>query len=271
MRFGVTANPASKRAVTAVGEVLALLREEHKVLVEADLAKVLGEKGATLDTMSIDFLITVGGDGTILRALQLGDFQILGVNISRVGFLTEVGLEGLKEALGELEEGRFLIDERIKLRVEVNGKRQPDCTNEAVLHTASLAKTRRFRVHVDGEELATLEGDGVIVATPTGSTAYSMSAGGPILDPRVKAFVITALAPFRQSLRPTVVPADGSVEVTLLDRGPCVLVLDGQHEVKLSAKGQIRFTLSDRRARFVRFDRAFYSRVNEKLSEGVGP
>ncbi len=250
-------------------KVLEVLRQEHKVLIEEDLAQVLGEKGSSLDTMSIDILVTVGGDGTILRAMQLGDFEILGVNISRVGFLTEVGMDGLQGALQRLAEGEFVIDERIKLKVVVDGKRLPDCVNEAVIHTASLAKVRSFRVSADGETVATVEGDGIIVATPTGSTAYSMSAGGPILDPRVKAFVITALAPFRQTLRPTVVPAEGRIEVELLDRGPCVMVLDGQQEIKLPGRAKVNFTVSEKRARFVRFAKAFYARVNEKLTEGL--
>lgn len=249
--------------------VLGVLRREHKVLIEENLAKVVGEEGSTLDEMNIDFLVTVGGDGTILRAMQLGDFDILGVNISRVGFLTEVSFEELEGVLQDLTEGKFVIDERIKLKVEVNGKRQPDCTNEAVIHTASLAKVRRFGVSIDGEAVATVEGDGIIVATPTGSTAYSMSAGGPILDPRVKALVITALAPFRQTLRPTVVPADGRVEVELLNRGACVMVLDGQQEIKLPGRARVGFTISEKRARFVRFAKAFYTRVNEKLMEGL--
>ncbi len=116
--------------------------------------------------------------------------------------------------------------------------------------------------------MSRVEGDGVIVATPTGSTAYSMSAGGPVVDPRVRAFVVTALAPFRQTLRPTVVPADGRVVVDLVGPGGCVMVLDGQQERKLKGKERVSFTLSDKRARFVRFGRTFYSRVSEKLTEG---
>lgn len=265
----MTANPKSSRAVKAAKEVVSILRKDHKVLIEEDLAQVMGEKGATLDGMSIDILVTVGGDGTILRALQKGDFQVLGVNISRVGFLTEVRLDELEDALKDLSEGKFVIEERIKLKVEVGGRRLPDCTNEAVIHTANLAKVRRFRVSVDGEMVSRVEGDGIIVATPTGSTAYSMSAGGPIVDPRVKAFVITPLAPFRQSLRPTVVPAEGTVEVELVGTGACVMVLDGQHEEKLSGGERIHFTISEKKARFVRFSRRFYSRVNEKLTEGL--
>lgn len=267
MRFGVTANPQSARAVKAVRKVIDVLREEHRVLIEEDLAEVLGEKGSRLDAMNIDFLVTVGGDGTILRALQKGDFNILGVNISRVGFLTEVPFDDLDQALSGIADGKFEIDERIKLKVQVGGKRLADCTNEAVIHTASLAKVRRFKVTIDGEVLSQVEGDGIIVATPTGSTAYSMSAGGPLLDPRVKAFVVTPLAPFRRSLRPTVVPAEGKVEVELVGGGGCVMVLDGQEEVALKGQEAVRFTISEKRARFVRFSRAFYSRVQEKLME----
>ncbi|MFQ6013711.1 MAG: NAD(+)/NADH kinase [Thermoplasmata archaeon] len=247
------------------------LRDEHKVLIEENLAQVLGEEGASLDTMNIDILVTVGGDGTILRALQLGDFQILGVNISRVGFLTEVSLDTVGEALRKLAEGDFTIEERMKLRVEADGVRKPDCTNEAVIHTANLAKVRRFRVTIDGEPASRVEGDGIIVATPTGSTAYSLSAGGPVVDPRVQAFVVTALAPFRQTLRPTVVPAEAHIEVQLAGPGSSVLVLDGQQEEELGARARVDFTVAERKARFVRFASDFYSRVQEKLMEGPGP
>ncbi|MCJ2554771.1 MAG: NAD(+)/NADH kinase [Candidatus Thermoplasmatota archaeon] len=271
MRFGVTANPESPRAVEASRSVVETLRGEHSVLIEEDLAAVLGEEGTSLDAMSMDFLVTVGGDGTILRALQLGDFQILGVNISRVGFLTEVSLDGVEGALTRLAEGNFTIEERIKLRVEADGRRRPDCTNEAVIHTANLAKVRRFVIAIDGETASRVEGDGIIVATPTGSTAYSLSAGGPILDPRVRGFVITALAPFRQTLRPTVVPADAHVQVQLAGEGTSLLVLDGQREEVLEARARLDFTVAKRKARFVRFADDFYSRVREKLMEGPGP
>ncbi len=269
MRFGVTANPKSSKAIKATKSVVDILRREHKVLIEEDLASVLGEEGAALDVMAIDFLVTVGGDGTILRALQMGDFQVMGVNISRVGFLTEVSVGDLERALQNLSRGKFVIDERIKLRVDIAGRRLADCTNEAVIHTANLAKVRRFKISVDGEPVSRVEGDGVIVATPTGSTAYSMSAGGPVVDPRVRAFVITALAPFRQTLRPTVVPAESRIEVELMKPGACYLVLDGQQEEKLKGGEKVSFTISERRARFVRFTKAFYSRVNEKLMEGL--
>lgn len=271
MRFGVTANPKSSQAVGATKKVIDVLRREHEILIEQDLAVVLGETGSSLDEMSIDHLVTVGGDGTILRALQMGDFNILGVNISRVGFLTEVGLDDMERVLEELAEGKFYIDERIKLKVRVGEKRMPDCTNEAVIHTASLAKVRRFKVSVDGEMVSRIEGDGIIVATPTGSTAYSMSAGGPVVDPRVRAFIVTALAPFRQTLRPTVVPADTSVVVELFGPGACVMVLDGQQESELKSGQTVHFTISEKKARFVRFSRTFYSKVNEKLMEGPAP
>lgn len=271
MRFGVTANPQSTRAVEATRKVIQTLEKEHRVRVEENLAKILGMEGAPLDAMGIDYLVTVGGDGTILRALQQGDFEILGVNISRVGFLTEIGLDQVDMALQRLAEGDYVIDERIKLRVEVEGTDLPECTNEAVVHTSNVAKIRRFLVRVDGESAAQVESDGIIVATPTGSTAYALSAGGPILDPRLRAFSITALAPFRQTLRPTVVPAESAIEVELQGRGPCLLVLDGQSEVDLAGEEVLTLGLADQKARFVRFRRTFYRRIQEKLVEGLAP
>ncbi len=265
MKIGVTANPKFPKAVGLVNVVQETLGEAHELWIEDSVASTMGLEGASLETFGGDVLIAIGGDGTILRALQKTDSVILGVNLSRVGFLTQAGEADLPQALERLAAGDYAVDERLKLKVEVDGERLPDCTNEAVIHSAQVAKIRAFEVLVDGHVADDVRADGIIVATPTGSTCYAMSTGGPIIDPRVDALVITAIAPFRLFLRPLVVPPRSAVEVRLSDPRPCVLVLDGQTERDLSGGERLRFTASDRPARFVQFEDDFYRRVETKL------
>jgi NAD+ kinase len=265
VRIGINANPKFSKAMALAQVVWDTVGKEHEVLLEEGVASRLGGEGRPLDELQVDVLITIGGDGTILRTLQRNDSVILGVNLSRVGFLTQAGEADIEDALRKLLAGEYRIDERLKLKVEVDGERWPDCTNEAVIHSAQVAKIRQFRIRVDGDVADSVRADGIIVATPTGSTCYSMSTGGPIIDPRVEALVITAIAPFRLFLRPLVVPPKSEVEVTLPDPRPCVLVLDGQTEGELSGEESLMFTASEKPARFVKLQDDFYRRVETKL------
>ena len=212
-------------------------------------------------------VLAIGGDGTVLRALQRNPAPVLGVNPGSLGFLVEVAAKELKEALAKVARRDFTVEERFKARVDLDGKRLYDCTNEAVVHTAAVAKIRHFLVKVDDVPAIDVRADGVICATPTGSTSYSMSTGGPIVDPRVDALVITAIAPFKPSARPLVVPAKSRVSVTLRKPRECLLVLDGQHEVSLKGYETLQVTASEKRAKFVRLHRQdFYRRYEEKLA-----
>jgi NAD+ kinase len=269
MRFGVTANPHIEGALDAAKAIVATLEPAHSVLVEADLAHALGRRGLPLAHMDVDVVLAVGGDGTILRALQLTKAPILGVNSGSLGFLAEIDAPDFGRHVDRLVRGDHRIEERLRLKVEVDGQRLFDCTNEAVVHTAHVAKMRHFEVSVDGSVLQRVRADGVIVATPTGSTSYSMSAGGPIVDPRLDAILITAIAPFQPSMRPYAVPASSVVRVRLVKPRECLLVLDGQHEVNLKGVEDATFTASDVRSRFVRFrGDDFYRRIEEKLRRG---
>jgi len=133
------------------------------------------------------------------------------------------------------------------------------------LVTQHEAGTRRIRGRSNGTLVLRLRADGIIVATPTGSTSYNLSVGGPIVDPRVEALVISAIAPFKPSARATVVPATARLRVKLAKPKECLLVLDGQHEVSLKGTEDVRFTGSKDRARLVKFGDDFYRRIEEKL------
>jgi len=266
MKFGITANPRIPSAMECATQVLAKLESRQEVLLESDLARALGRKGMPLAHMKADVMLAIGGDGTILRALQLSDSKVLGINSGSLGFLAEVNSDDMDRYLDQTIRGDYTVEERLRLKVTVDGERLFDCTNEAVVHTAQIAKIRTFEIRLDDQVVERIRADGMIVATPTGSTSYSMSAGGPIVDPNVDAMIVTAIAPFKPASRPHVFPAASQVHVRLMKPKECLLVMDGQHESSLKGTEDVVLTASERRSKFVRFRNDFYRRVEEKLS-----
>ncbi|HEX9907306.1 MAG TPA: NAD(+)/NADH kinase [Thermoplasmata archaeon] len=237
----------------------------HDFVIESKTAQALGRKGVLLPNMDADVIVTVGGDGTILRTLQGTDKPILGVNAGVLGFLTEVQPDEVKWAVKRLLKGDYRIEERLKLKTIMNGRRLEDATNEAVIHTAHIAKMRHFAISVDETPATEMRADGLIVATPTGSTCYAMSVGSSIIDPRVDALVIAPIAPFRLAARPFVVPAKSKIEVTISEPRECIMVIDGQCEFKMDGTEKLLFTSSNKKARFVSFKDDFYRNLEEKL------
>ena len=265
MRFGISCNPEVESRIELVKKVLKHLGTGHDVLVDENLAKKTGGEGSPLEEIEADVVIAIGGDGTILSTLQRNASPIFGINAGVLGFLTEIGVDELEMGLDKIVDGDYQIDERLKLKTQVDGKRVPDCTNEAVLNTAHIAKMRTFSIDVDEQPAEKIRADAVIIATPTGSTCYAMSAGGPIIDPRVEALAVVPIAPFKLSVRPLIVPASSEVRLRIPDPKPCKLVLDGQVEIDLAGTEEIRLGVSENKARFVRFHEDFYERIREKL------
>ena len=268
MKFGMTANvsvPDAKRLSRQVRDLL----KGHELMLEKNIAQVLGEKGMPIEDMEVDVMVTIGGDGTILRALMKNDAPIFGINAGDLGFLTEVQEDMVEEGIERILRGEYSLEERTKLRTDFMGKRMKDATNEVVVHTAHIAKLRHFQVLVDDELALDVRADGIIVSTPTGSTCYAMSVGSPILDPRLKALVIAPMAPFKFAGRPTVVPAHSDIRVELLRSKPCVIVVDGQEEIAMEGNEELRFTTSEKTARFVSLGRTFYTKMSEMLTGGT--
>ncbi len=268
LRFGVYGTDYSEEVLKSVGRL-----NHHplvdRVMYHQDLAEKIGIKGYTLKDIqkaNLDFMMTVGGDGTILRILRKGDFKILGMNTGRVGFLTAVDLPELETVLERMDKGEFHIDERIKLKTVLNGNDIGESTNEVVVHTDRVAKIRSFEVYLDGSLVDRFRADGVIVSTPTGSTCYSMSVGGPILDPRVPAFVIVPISPYKLATKPYIVPINMDINIKLVEKDKsCLMVSDGQDEHNITDKDEIIFRLAENTAKFVRFENDFYSRIQKKL------
>ena len=266
MRIGIIAHPEIPGALKLARRVLRLLIKEE-VLLERRLAKTLGKRGVTARAFQkADAIVTIGGDGTVLFAQrQAPETPILGIDLGERGFLADVKPNEAQQALRMLVMGRLPIVEREKLVGEAAGKRLPDALNDAVLCSAKAGKTLTLRVSVDGKIAADVRGDGVIVATPTGSTAYALAAGGPVVDPRLKVFVVVPICPPHPKPNPLVVPIDSRIEIepTRPERG-AVVIVDGQIAAKLKPGEKATFHRSDKPARFFEWGE-FYRKVREKL------
>jgi len=267
MKYGIVCKMGLEEGIDHVKAIVTLLKEAgEEVLLEEWIAGALKmDGGLTLDKMDADIIITIGGDGTLLRVLESRKVPVFGINAGLLGFLTEVPLEESIIGVKRLLQGDYLIELRTKLRTEHNGTRLPDAMNEAVIHTSQIAKMQLFEVSVDDMFMDRIRADGLIIATPTGSTSYSMSAGGPILDPRVRATVIVPIAAFKLSSRPHIVPMDSKIKVNILNPKPAMMVLDGQFQREIKMNDSLTFGVSETPAKFIRFRQRFYERIAKQL------
>ena len=259
-------------SVRFVGMLADRLRSKAEIFVEPEVAQLLGIKGTSVEEMErqrVDFIVSVGGDGTILRTIhRMKDpVPILGINMGTLGFLVDVEPKEAEKTLDQLIL-QFDVDLRSRLKVLLNGKSLPPATNEVALITASPAKMIEFEIIVDGSLMEDFRADGVIIATSTGSTAYAMSAGGPIVDPRVDAIVMVPMAPFKLSSRPWVIPGDSTIEVKLkLPMKDALVVIDGQSTTTISMSDSLVISKADTPARFVKVGKdGFFEKVKSKLA-----
>jgi len=268
MKFGLVCNFHVKKACSTAADVYDFLSDKSEVFAEEKFAEIKKIKGYTLEEINkkADIVITVGGDGTILRALEKVEKPIFAINSGGMGFLTEIESKYAMSGLKRLIDEKYNIEERAKLKATVDGKRIPDAANEVTVQTARIAKMIYLQILIENELIETFGADGVIVATPTGSTSYSLSAGGPILDPSVNAMTIAPLAPFKLSARPWVVPLEKKVGIKLLAKSKeSKIVIDGEYTQPVTTESDIVITGSEKKARFVRFGESFYQMFRMKL------
>lgn len=271
MRVGLAAKADESHRAKIATYVYDYLRGRAEVLAQPDLAAELGPEAEAvpLEKMDVEIMITVGGDGTILHTMQRNPAPVFGINVGEIGFLSESEPIELPDALDHLLTGDYYVESRLKLETRLNGDRLPNALNETVIKSARPSKMLGFTLSVGGKEVQRVRADGIIVATPTGSTSYAMSAGGPIMDPGLDALVVVPIAPFSLSSRPIVLPRTTDLEVRLMERSrDAVLVVDGQYERHLKGDDEIVFTGAQERARFVRFRSSFYDRLQERLGPG---
>ncbi|HZK18354.1 MAG TPA: NAD(+) kinase, partial [Clostridia bacterium] len=196
------------------------------------------------------------------------------INIGRLGFLTEVDLPDIYDSLQAVIEGKYTIEKRMMLQARV--KRNDEVVvksvslNDVVITKGSFARIIMFSVNVDGEFMGMYRADGMIIASPTGSTAYSLSAGGPLVVPGLELMILTPICPHTLSARPMVIPRESIVELEILsDQVQIMLTMDGQHGFRLQKNDKIYVTRSQFPARFIQVrKRSFYEVLRNKLKEG---
>ena len=271
--------PALERVAPEVVDWLK--RHGYDVLIDKETGAYLPSHAALprddLAGRKPEFVLVLGGDGTMLaaaRALAEAKIPVLGVNLGTLGFLTEVSLSELYPTLEALVQKRCAIEVRSMLHCHLmrQGKRVAhfDALNDAVIHKSAMARIMEFEIQVDDRFVASYRADGLIVATPTGSTAYSLAAGGPVVSPEVAAFVITPISPHMLTHRPVVVK-DSRIVKILVSGTPeeAFLTVDGQVGIPLLEGDHIICKKSAREVRLLRHaDRTFFDVLRMKLKWG---
>ncbi|UCF20843.1 MAG: NAD(+)/NADH kinase [Gemmatimonadota bacterium] len=278
-RIGVLGNPRYPNVTAAadrLGEIAPTLGLE--LFMDPEIRPKLRAASAVLPegAADIDLLITLGGDGALLGGARWAGpagTPVLGVNLGRLGFLTAVTLEEMADAVTRIAAGDFVLDSRMALEVclEHEDKSEPFyALNDGVLHRGGLVRVVALRVWVDDEEVGLYRGDGVIVATPTGSTAYSLSSGGPILDPRVDAMVITPISPHTMAVRPLVLRASAQITIEVVSSPEdLILTIDGQVGSRLTQGDRVVVCRAERPVSLVRLPgQSFFSLLRRKLKWG---
>jgi NAD+ kinase len=252
----------------------------YKVIIDLETAKYISGQEvvprAQMASRALDLVVVLGGDGTLLSAARITaavDVPLLGVNLGSLGFLTEVPLPSLYSMLEAIAQGRAAVERRSLMQVQllrgdtVRGSYL--VFNDAVVNKTALARLNTYDLHIDKVFVASYRADGMIVATPTGSTAYSLSAGGPVLMPTVNALVVTPVAPHSLTHRALVVP--DSVEIELLLRSEeevAYLSLDGQPGLDLRDGDRVRCSRSEHQVSLFRTGTDFFQLLRTKLKWG---
>jgi NAD+ kinase len=267
------------RAVRLAARIVAMCRRRGlRVLADADgpLPGVPAHDKAKL-ARACDLIVVLGGDGTLLSIARHADgsLPILGVNMGELGFLTEVAEAEALPMLGRVLTGRFELDRRMTLAASLEraGRvvRRLRALNDVVVSNGSLARIVEFSVLVDGLPLASYRADGLIVATPTGSTAYSLSVGGPVVEPTVQALLVSPISPHTLSNRPVVLRPEAVVRIVVAERErDAILTIDGQESLALAGRDEVVVRRGRNSVCLVRSpDRTYYDVLRAKLGWGA--
>lgn len=287
--IGIIANPTKPESAQGIERVLKKLHQyDVSIYIDEESCKLVEkskcssyEKVKVVDRLvlpdKVDVILVLGGDGTFLTVAKLVDKKpvpLLGINFGTLGFLTEIPIEKIEECIDKLIAGEFIVENRPVLRVKVVRKNGHiliyRCVNEVAIKRDTLARIIEIDVDADGEYLTTFRGDGVIVATPTGSTAYSLSAGGPILYPTLNAMLLTPICPHTLTMRPLVLKGETCLTVKLKTESENVMVIfDGQEGIELRVGDLIEITRSPYDLLILRDPaKSYFETLREKLKWG---
>jgi len=278
----IISRPARSEVARTLPELLKWLHAHgYRVIVDRETAKYSDGKEeeverSQMSSRAIDLVIVLGGDGTLLSAARATapiDVPLLGVNLGSLGFLTDVPLPSLFSMLDKIAQGSAAIEQRSLMQVDLlRGDETRESYlvfNDAVVNKTALARLNNYELFVDRVFVSSYRADGMIVSTPTGSTAYSLSAGGPVLMPTVNAFVITPVSPHSLTHRPLVVPDSTVIEILLRSNEEVAyLSLDGQPGMDLRDGDRVRCRRSQHRVSLFRTEHDFFHVLRSKLKWG---
>ena len=267
---GIVARIDRKEALNYAVELASYIEGKGlKVSLEPTLAKYAGreEIAVSLEDMKVDLIVTIGGDGTILKtclSTPKPEPPILPINMGVRGFLTEVDPKEGFEAIDRCLAGEFSLEVFRKVACRVGGEDLPHALNEVYITSKTPAKMLYVRILKDSEVVGSCRADGFVVASKAGSTGYSLSGGGPILDPSIDAFVLTPICPLTL-FYPIVFSNDSLVKIRLMKPQEAVIVVDGDFIYELSGEETVEVTGSKYTTKFVRLETDFYSRLRRRL------
>ena len=282
--IGIIGRMGSARVLETIRRLKRYLIGRHlHVILEDRIAEML--PGHNLQTSSrkllgevCDLVIVVGGDGSMLgaaRALAQHNVPVLGINRGSLGFLTDILPEHLESQISEVLAGNYTVEQRFLLETEVRRAGVPigqgDALNDIVLHPGKSTRMIEFELFIDGQFVYSLKADGLIIATPTGSTAYALSAGGPIMHPRLDAIVIVPMYPHTLSSRPIVVDADSELKVVIAEDMTIypLVSCDGQNHVTCAPGDTLHIQRKPKKLRLLHpLDHNFYAVCRDKLGWG---
>ncbi len=269
-RIGLLHHPKLP-ATQPLAETMARQAEAHGL--DTWIGSTWDVNTVTREVASLDLLVTLGGDGSILRAARMAceeGIPVLGVNMGRLGFLTELEPDAWSSALPRLLDGSYWLEERMMLYAKYHRgdeSRGYEALNDVVISRGSLARIVRLETHIDGSSLTTYAADGLIVATPTGSTAYAFAVGGPVLPPQLKNILLIPIAPHLSMDRAIVLSQGAVVKILVHTDHQAILTVDGQFEYELQDGDQVTVQASHHTSRFVRLqdETYFYRTFMERL------
>lgn len=282
MRVGILANIHKHESESLVRKLIKwILDQGHKPLLWRDLAFLDSYGGLTLAEdrfrQESDVVVAIGGDGTILaaaRAVGLQGVPILGVNLGTLGFLAEIVPDNLFMAMEKVLAGSYDIEKRmlVKARIGKRGKWEY-ALNDLVIDKGGFSRVIELHVCISGHFVGSYTADGLIISTPTGSTAYSLSAGGPIVNPKMKALIATPICPHSLAVRPLIIDTDELLTVQVhFDHKTATLTIDGQVGRRLRSGDVVTAIMADRNVKLVRVDsKSFYEILRTKLKWGIKP
>jgi NAD+ kinase len=280
-KFGLVVNLNKKEVQHLVEQIARWLEDRDcEVMIKEDSARIMGLSrfGVSQEQLfgQAQCIIVFGGDGTMLwtaRKVAKAGTPVIGINMGHLGFLTEIDVPEALDDLGKILDGQYFLEERMMLEASVyrDGSIVENSVslNDAVISKGAIARLIHLGLYVNDQLVNKYHGDGLIIASPTGSTAYSLSAGGPLVSPDHDLILLTPICPHSLWARPVVIAPDSVIKVALLsDGGAVTLTMDGQYVFSLRQDDQIIIRRSPRKAKFLRITgRNFFEVLRKKLSE----